>query len=81
MTLFFLGLYAAAQLNAGSKALHALFGWHHYTGALIGALIVPTILCCWWHSSVDLDRRDAIGGHVGGDDIAVRHCLNSFGGL
>ena len=40
MTLFFLGLYAAAQLNAGSKALHALFGWHHYTGALIGALIV-----------------------------------------
>ena len=30
MTLFFLGLYAAAQLNAGSKALHALFGWDHY---------------------------------------------------
>ena len=45
MTLFFLGLYAAAQLNAGSKALHALFNWPHYMGAIIGASIV--ILYCF----------------------------------
>ena len=45
MTLFFLGLYAAAQLNAGSKALHALFDWPHYMGAIIGAGIV--ILYCF----------------------------------
>lgn len=36
----FLGAYAAAQLNAGSKALHALFGWDYRIGTLTGALIV-----------------------------------------
>ena len=40
MTLVIMGVYAAAQLNAGSKALHALFGWPYQTGAVIGALIV-----------------------------------------
>jgi len=40
ITLLFLGTYAAAQLSAGSKALHVLFGWENYTGALIGAVIV-----------------------------------------
>ncbi|MBE7440352.1 MAG: sodium/proline symporter [Spirochaetales bacterium] len=36
----FLGAYAAAQLNAGSKALHVLFGWDYSVGALLGAALV-----------------------------------------
>lgn len=40
ITLIFLGTYAAAQFNAGSKALHVLFGWDYNVGALIGCLIV-----------------------------------------
>lgn len=39
-TLAFLGTYAAAQLNAGSKALHVLLGWDYQMGAIIGAAIV-----------------------------------------
>ncbi len=40
VTLMFLGAYAAAQLNAGSKALHVLFGWDYAMGAIIGSVIV-----------------------------------------
>lgn len=40
LVLVFLGLYAAAQLQAGSKALTAVFGWHPAAGALLGAAIV-----------------------------------------
>jgi len=40
VVLLFLGTYAAAQLTAGSKALHALFGWDVQVGAILGALIV-----------------------------------------
>jgi len=40
VTVIFLGTYAAAQLTAGSKALHVLFGWPQQVGALIGAGIV-----------------------------------------
>jgi sodium/proline symporter len=40
VTVIFLGTYAAAQLTAGSKALHVLFGWPMAVGALIGAGIV-----------------------------------------
>ena len=40
ITLVFLGIYAAAQLTAGSKALHVLFGWNHSVGAILGAVIV-----------------------------------------
>lgn len=40
LTFVFLGVYAAAQLMAGSTALHALFGWHVNIGILIGAAIV-----------------------------------------
>ncbi len=36
----FLGTYAAAQLTAGSKALHVLFGWNTQVGAILGAIIV-----------------------------------------
>ncbi len=45
ITLIFLGAYAAAQFNAGSKALHALFGWDYAAGAIIGSVIV--VLYCF----------------------------------
>ncbi|MDA0617285.1 MAG: sodium/proline symporter [Proteobacteria bacterium] len=40
ISVIFLGGYAAAQLNAGSKALHVLFNWHYAIGAIVGAVIV-----------------------------------------
>jgi sodium/proline symporter len=40
ITLAFLGTYASAQLSAGSKALHVLFGWDYSAGAIVGAAIV-----------------------------------------
>lgn len=40
ITVTFLGIYAAAQFKAGSKALHVLFDWNYNTGAIIGAIIV-----------------------------------------
>lgn len=40
IVLVFLGLYAAAQLNAGGKALHYVFEWDLRSGAIIGAFIV-----------------------------------------
>ncbi|MDB2550672.1 sodium/proline symporter [Rickettsiales bacterium] len=45
ITVIFLGVYAAAQLNAGSKALHILFGWDYNLGAIIGAIMV--LLYCF----------------------------------
>ncbi|MEZ4301205.1 MAG: sodium/proline symporter [Polyangiaceae bacterium] len=44
-TLLFLTLYASAQMTAGSKALHVLFGWRMETGAILGAIIV--LAYCW----------------------------------
>ena len=40
ITLAFLGSSGAAQLVAGSKALHTVFGWNYYWGAIAGAAIV-----------------------------------------
>ncbi len=40
ITLAFLGIYSAAQLSAGSKALHSMFGWSYEVGAILGAVIV-----------------------------------------
>ena len=40
MTFVLLGVYAAAQLKAGSTALQTLFGWKPQVGAIIGAIIV-----------------------------------------
>jgi sodium/proline symporter len=45
LTVLFLGTYAAAQLNAGSKALYVLFGWEYGAGAVVGAVIV--LLYCF----------------------------------
>jgi len=44
VSLLFLLAYASAQLVAGSKALHVLFGWPESTGAILGAFLV-TIYC------------------------------------
>lgn len=35
-----LSVYGAAQLTAGSKALHVLFNWDYSSGAIIGALVI-----------------------------------------
>lgn len=40
VTLLFLGAYAAAQLTAGSKALHVLFDWDYSVGAIVGCVMV-----------------------------------------
>lgn len=40
ITLVFLMAYASAQLVAGSKALHVLFGWPDWAGAVLGAVLV-----------------------------------------
>ena len=44
VSLLFLLAYASAQLVAGSKALHVLFGWPQSTGAILGAILV-TVYC------------------------------------
>ncbi|GAB5443754.1 MAG: sodium/proline symporter PutP [Fuerstiella sp.] len=45
LTFVLLGVYAAAQLKAGSTALQTLFGWPPEVGAVIGAVIV--VLYCF----------------------------------
>jgi len=40
LTFILLGVYAAAQLKAGSTALQTLFGWDPKVGVIIGAVIV-----------------------------------------
>ena len=45
LTVLLLGTYAAAQLNAGSKALYVLFGWEYGAGAIVGSVIV--LLYCF----------------------------------
>ena len=42
ITISFLGAYAAAQLLAGSKALHIIFDWNYNFGIILGAIIVVT---------------------------------------
>jgi SSS family transporter len=44
ISLFFLLAYASAQLVAGSKALHVLFGWPSWAGVVLGAVLV-TLYC------------------------------------
>ncbi len=38
--IIFLSIYAAAQLLAGGKALHSMFGWDYSTGIIVGSIIV-----------------------------------------
>jgi len=45
ISLFFLLAYASAQLVAGSKALHVLFNWPLWAGAVLGSIMV--VLYCF----------------------------------
>jgi sodium/proline symporter len=45
ISVFAVTLYATAQLTAGSKALHVLFGWEYGVGAVLGSIIV--VLYCF----------------------------------
>lgn len=80
-TLLFLAGYAAAQLNAGGKALHVLFGWDLWIGALVGTLIV-TLYCfaggirasIWTDAAQSVVMLLAIG-------IMLGYCIAEFGGL
>ncbi|MBK7949563.1 MAG: sodium/proline symporter [Deltaproteobacteria bacterium] len=40
LSLVFLGVYAAAQIKAGSKALHGVLGWDPALGAVLVAVVV-----------------------------------------
>lgn len=40
VTVFYLAIYAAAQLKAGSIALQSMFGMPAHTGAIIGAIVI-----------------------------------------
>ncbi len=40
LALVFLGVYAAGQIKAGSKALHGVLGWDPAVGAILVALVV-----------------------------------------
>lgn len=40
LVLVFLGTYAAAQLQAGAKAMHAVLGWDEWVGVVISAGLV-----------------------------------------
>ncbi len=60
-SLIFLATYAAAQFNAGGKALHVLFGWHYNVGILIGAgLILSYCLTGGLRASIWTDAAQSI---------------------
>lgn len=61
LTLVFLCTYAGAQLNAGGKALYAIFGWPTFSGALIGAgLILAYCLFGGLRASIWTDAAQSI---------------------
>ena len=61
ITLVFLSIYAAAQLNAGGKALQVLFNWHPSSGAWIGAgLILIYCLNSGLRASIWTDAAQSI---------------------
>lgn len=61
LTLVFLCTYAGAQLNAGGKALLAIFGWPTVSGAVIGAgLILVYCLFGGLRASIWTDAAQSI---------------------
>ena len=61
ITLFFLALYAAAQLQAGTKALHSLFDWPPYAGIWMSAgLILLYCLTGGYRASVWSDAAQSV---------------------
>lgn len=80
ITVIFLGIYAAAQLNAGSKALSTLLGWDYKVGAIIGAIIV--LLYCFAggiRASIWTDAAQAIVMMVAMGLLAMTAIVESGG--
>jgi len=81
LTFFFLGGYAAAQINAGGVTLHALFGWPMAAGAIIGTVIV--VLYCFsggLRASIWTDSAQAIV-MVGAMAALLASCMMRAGGF
>lgn len=81
LTVVFLGAYAAAQLNAGSKALYVLFGWEYGVGAVVGAVIV--VLYCFAggiRASIWTDAAQSVV-MIGAMGLMLWVALREIGGL
>ncbi|MDO6427711.1 sodium/proline symporter [Thalassotalea sp. 1_MG-2023] len=81
ISLAFLITYAAAQLLAGSKALHVLLDWPLWYGAVIGAVLV--CLYCFFggiRASIWTDAAQSIVMIVAMSILLVT-AVNSVGGL
>lgn len=81
ISIVFLSTYASAQLLAGSKALHVLFGWPFWMGAVIGAVLV-SIYCLVGgiRASIWTDAAQSIVMIVA-MAIMMISSVNHFGGL
>lgn len=80
LTVAFLGTYAAAQLNAGSKALYVLFDWEYGVGAVVGAVIV--LLYCFAggiRASIWTDAAQSIV-MIGAMGLMLTRALAEIGG-
>ncbi len=79
--LVFLSTYAAAQLTAGGKALHVLFGWNYNTGAIIGAAVI--VIYCYAggiRASVWTDAAQSLV-MIGAMALLFAVCLIEIGGF
>ncbi|MEQ9060106.1 MAG: sodium/proline symporter [Gammaproteobacteria bacterium] len=60
VTIIFLGAYAAAQMDAGGKALHAMFGWSDEAGAVaVGVIVIAYCLAGGIRASIWTDVAQA----------------------
>ncbi len=60
VTIIFLGAYAAAQMDAGGKALHAMFGWSDEAGAVaVGIIVIAYCLAGGIRASIWTDVAQA----------------------
>jgi len=81
ISLVFLLAYASAQLVAGSKALHVLFGWPTYTGAVIGAVLVMVYCMAGGiRASIWTDAAQSIVMVIAMSMLLIVG-VNSFGGI
>ncbi len=61
VTIVFLGAYAAAQMDAGGKALHAMFGWSDDAGAIaVGLIVIAYCLAGGIRASIWTDVAQAL---------------------
>ena len=81
LILCFLGTYAAAQLNAGSKSLQVLMGFSFESGAIIGAAMI--VIYCFsggLRASIWTDAAQSVVMILALIVIVVS-CLNELGGI